>query len=223
MFDFELNPAKAFEGLAKHLIQVNLAHRPKRANVVGSIQLWEKTGEFGTGEQSMFLCPVTGCKGYFARNSVFTDVERSYMLQIKNLLASDDALESEVKEHGFYLRKLQERQLLCSLCGKRVPAMGLADSYDFNMGLERVADTIDQFFYALLGDADVYLVHNKDLGSAIKAKDAQPVNGGNWMQLQKALDVVRDRRASFYSMKSIRADIANGASVRNRVLAMLRS
>ena len=209
---------------ARHTIQVNLTHRPKRANIVGNIQLWESGGVFGSSDQIIFLCPATGCKGCFLRDEVMSSEEHGGLLKAKNILRDDSIAPDDVKLAAHdYLSSILTRLCVCRLCGMCARPYELADSYDFSMGVGKIAAVIESFFHLLADSADIYFVHNRDYGGAARVKLAQPHQGGTYKQLKKELATARENTQVRYALANIVKDLSAGATLKGRLEALLRS
>ena len=197
--------------VAKYVLQVNLSHRHKVSNHLGSIMLWRKGGLFGHADEMMKLCSRNGCKGFF-RDSFYLTREEVELLgaDVDNPAKWPVAAQ---RRYTDWFRML----VVCPLCGTVAVREELPDSYGFSMPKDRIATCMAQFFELLTYEADVYLVHvKKDAGF----QNARTELKGDLKRYTKLLDEARTREQVYYGLKDVLKD-TSAAGLEGRFRSLL--
>jgi len=202
--------------IANKLLQVNIVHRPsKQGNVLGSFNVWRKAGMFGSGDDMMKFCPANGCLGIF--DYVFMLLE-SEAERVENIdRPSEWPPDIQFKHDNWH-----NEMVSCPVCKLQSPRFMLADSYGFNMTVDRIAGRMAQLFHAMGADADVYLVRTKKDGMYDKAREELKSADLSISRYKRKLAEAREREKVFYPLKKILKDISAG-SVASKFKALLRA
>jgi len=216
--------------LASYLLQTNLIYTGSPVNVRGSFNVWKKGMEFGFADDLMRWCPKTGCLGLF--NFSFALTEQDLDKIKKNVRRLNEGKDDPALELSprFWPKDIQKKhndwyieKVVCTKCGTVAPRESLADSYGFNMSLDRVAERMVDIFFVLDNNADVYLVRNlrdKILHEA-KSELRESVKP-NLDKYNKLLEEARQREQVFYPLKNIVKDTQLGG-LKERFLSLLKA
>jgi hypothetical protein len=112
---------------------------------------------------------------------------------------------------------------MCSLCGTIGVREDLPDSYGFNMTTAKIAERMEQFYVALGGLADVYMVRTKGDNVFQKAREELYSADRSFSRYRKSLEAARDRDCVYYPLKSIIKDSAASEGLVNRFKALLEA
>lgn len=202
--------------IASKLLQVNIVHRPgKQGNVLGSFNVWRKAGMFGSGDDMMKFCPVNGCMGVFDYILTLTEAEAESIADIDR--PSEWPPEVQFKHDNWH-----NEMVRCPVCKLESPRFLLADSYGFNMDINKIAERMAQLFQTMGGDADVYLVRTKKDGMFGKAREELYSADLSYTRYNKKLASAREREKVFYPLKKIVTD-ASASGLVSKFKALLRA
>lgn len=203
------------ELIADHILQVNLVHRKKSSNILGSFNLWKKGGWFGKADEMLKFCSGQGCP------AVFND---SFTLSEKEAMELGDVV-GEVHLWPPHLRYRYENwyttPVLCPACGTLTVREELPDSYGFNMTPDRISTRMAHLFNVLGRSADVFLVRTKEDGTFQRTRDELYSANYNFSRYQKMLAKSRDRESVLYPLKRIIKDSAESGSPEARFRALI--
>ena len=202
--------------IAKKLLQVNVIHRPnKQGNVLGSFNVWRKAGMFGSGDDMMKFCPANGCLGIFDYIFTLTEAEAEKVADIDK--PSDWPPELQLKHDTWH-----ESMVRCPVCKLESPRCLLADSYGFNMTIDKISERMAQLFQSMGGDADIYLVRSKHNRMFGKAREELYSADMSLTRYNKKLAQARDREKVFYPLTKIIKDTSIGG-LTSKFKALLRA
>ena len=184
---------------ANYVIEVILANRPTGENYFGSIQVFKVAGSFGYGDQLLALCPTHGCMGMFPLEfSIPPEFDiyegtgyAGWPLALQNIYDT------------WYVT-----MVTCHHCGVPCAREQLADSYGFQLPINRLADRIARFLDVLNFDADIYLVRNT---SKTKLQDAsRMIRSGRTSDdvIPSTLNEARKREQAILTKSKLAADSA---------------
>lgn len=205
---------------AKYLVQVTLTFKPKRANVLGDIQLWDKMGgSVASVQRSVPLCPAQGCFGAF--------VDDDFELTADEANTMDDAFDRGDPHTWPESAKLRYDTWLttpvaCPRCLVLAPRADREDTWGFNTSLDKVAQNVEMFFRELDSDADIFAVIERHTAGLNKARADFQLDKNSRKYMDRA-NVARERHQVFYRCANLLRDASNGSSVQARILAMLKA
>jgi hypothetical protein len=127
-------------------------------------------------------------------------------------------IDLQAKYHNWY-----QLPVLCSMCGTIGVREELPDSYGFNMQPAKIAERMAQFFTALGGVADIYMVRTKKDLAFQKAREELYSADHNFSRYRKTLESARDRDCVYYPLRSIIKDTAGGGDLVSRFKALLEA
>jgi hypothetical protein len=201
--------------IAEYVLQVNTVFRPKTVNVLGSLQVWRKGALFGFGDDLMRFCPSHGCLGTFNFVFALTDSE------IERVDGEDHIskwpADIKARHDNWY-----HTMVTCPKCHVSSPRALLADSYGFNLPLNKIASKMARLFGELDRNADIYMVRTKEDRLFHKAKEHLHSQDFNRDHYNKLVEKARDRDQILYPLHKVIKD-AHSGSVQKRFLAMLRA
>lgn len=203
--------------LARFILQVNLVHRPGVQAKMGTFNLWKKGGRFGSSDEMLKFCAGNGCMGFFSDTFTLTKKEAKALGEDRDDVSKWPPIMREKYQNWHLL------PVVCTKCGSTQRRFQLADTYGFNMTVDRIAVRMSQFFNALGRDADVYLVRSKHYGGMQKAREELYSADHSRLRYEKRLDQARDREQVFYPLKRIIDDSVGTGSPEHVFKAMLKA
>tara|TARA_B100000131_G_scaffold221323_1_gene212861 strand:+ start:44735 stop:45379 length:645 start_codon:yes stop_codon:yes gene_type:complete len=202
--------------VADYVIQVSTVFRPNTSNRLGSFNLWSKGGWFGQADELLKFCPANGCLGFHSDSFSLTEQEAERIGDLTQGEVSKWPLDLQAKYHNWY-----ELPVVCDLCGTIGIRENLPDSYGFNMDTTKIANRMAQFYTALGGLADIYMVRTKKDMVFQKAREELYSTDYSFNRYRKTLESARDRDCVYYPLKSIIKDTASGGDLAKRFKALL--
>jgi len=204
---------------ADYIVQVSTVFRPKTMNRLGSINLWAKGGWFGQADELMKFCAANGCMGFLSDDFSLSEAEAARI--------GDDPSTVEVGDWPADLRHKYfnwfDQPTMCPVCGNICVREQLPDSYGFNMPTMKIAERMSQFYHALGGAADVYMVRTKENKLFHKAREGLYSANHNFSKYKKTLESARDRDCVYYPLRSIIKDTTGGGDLVIRFKALLEA
>jgi len=201
MEDEEKDKAKyKIEVLFHPTLRSSLAHKPSPA----MITLWESGKRLhGGGDEKMYWCGYGDCW-----MPLFPD-DFGYMHVVCRYCKREQFLDNDSRAAHIRMLKKEKRS---SDGIERLPTVG--GERLVNLPPPKLADLLVKVWNQLGGESDVYFKHAKKKISYDKLHETTS-------DLDN-LELVRvQRQPGIYTLKSIRKDIASGADLRSRFLAMI--
>lgn len=202
--------------VADYVLQVNLVFRPKASNVLGSFNVWRKTGLFGSSDELMKMCPANGCMGVFRDSFHITQQEEERLVQDLGADAADSSKWPMALQNRY--ANWFTMLVRCPECGRVSVRESLPDSYGFNMTRDKIASRMSEFFDKLGGSCDVYMVKTKE--DMVFQKARQALHRGD-SHYGKMLESARDRDSVYYGLKDILRDTSTSASKAARFRSLI--
>jgi hypothetical protein len=196
----------ADELVATYVLQVNLVHRQGRQAVLGSFNLWKKGGWFGKADEMLKFCTAGGCVGFVSDTFYLTPAEARIL---GDLVGNVEKWPPHLK-HKY--DNWYTQPTVCPVCGNVEIRERLADSYGFNMTIDRVVNRICHFFDALGRDADLFLVRTKEHNAFQKARAELYSTNMNRGRYDRLVGDARNRETVLYTLKKIIKDTADSGT-----------
>ena len=205
--------------VADYVIQVSTVFRPNTINKLGSFNLWEKGGWFGKADELMKFCAANACLGFHSDKFSLTEEEARRIKGDPAETSIGDWPADLIHKYNNWF----DQPTICPVCGNICIREQLPDSYGFNMPNQKIAERMAQFYTALGGLADIYMVRTKENKLFHKARENLYSADHNFAQYRKTLEKARDRDCVYYPLRSIISDTAGGGDLVSRFKALLEA
>lgn len=203
--------------IAKFVIQVSLLPDNK-VNSRGAIHIFKKGRYFGEFDEIQYLCGTSLCKYVHTDDFSFTPAELAWFEKNKPESIAKWPIHTKARYDQWH-----RLPVTCPKCGFfALHRDELPDSAGFNQTNDRTAEQIESYYRELGGFADISMVIFRHPGAMQLSKRLIKEKAGK-EEINRALDLARQKHHVFYAWKDIVRDVSAGASVIGRIRSLIDS
>ena len=205
------------------VIQVNLTHRVKRIEQLGSVQVWKIKDRFGISDDLMFFCQEHGCLGLHDPTFVFKDRDTEVIQALEDELGATPTVSQWPKGLRDRYNGHWSAHVMCPICSNMAVREDLPDTYNFQMPYSAIAVLLAEFYRGLSSSAHIFLTRHKENGGFQRAIDVFRDELHSYSEYEKLRETARDREFGFYANQVIQIDLEHGRDLSKCIEAFLRA